>query len=187
MPPTHSKAGEAVHDGRPLRTRPVAGRQRNHRRLAVGCTETANAYTRADAAAHPQPGKTAEQRPRPAVIDKAPNFDSIPDIKWGDDDGGDDFLRGLMEGIPEIVRDILQPLCKNVFRVGRVADVHPFPQQHYLNSLCHSWMNVSIVATMGADQLTQAVGAITNHQQADWEAASRWTRTTRCPGTSRAA
>jgi hypothetical protein len=78
-----------------------------------------------------------------------------------------------MEGIPEIVRDVLQPLCKNVFRIGRVADVHPFPQQHYLNSLCHSWMNVSIVATMGADQLTQAVGAITNHQQADWEAAMR--------------
>ncbi|MFD7897159.1 RNase A-like domain-containing protein [Streptomyces sp. NPDC059743] len=141
--------------------------------VAVGFTETANAYTRADAAAHPKPGKTAEQRPRPAVIDKAPNFDSIPDIKWGDDDGGDDFLRGLMEGIPEIVRDILQPLCKNVFRVGRVADVYPFPQQHYLNSLCHSWMNVSIVVTMGADQLIQAVGAITNHQQADWEAAMR--------------
>ncbi|WP_052190231.1 RNase A-like domain-containing protein [Streptomyces sp. NRRL S-1824] len=141
--------------------------------VAVGFTETANAYTRADAAAHPKPGKTAEQRPRPAVIDKAPNFDSIPDIKWGDDDGGDDILRGLMEGIPEVVRDVLQPLCKNVFRVGRVADVHPFPQQHYLNSLCHSWMNVSVDASMGADQLTQAVGAITNHQQSDWEAAMR--------------
>ncbi|MEV0007893.1 RNase A-like domain-containing protein [Streptomyces sp. NPDC047973] len=141
--------------------------------VAVGFTETANAYTKADVAAHPKPGKTAEQRPRPAVIDKAPNFDSVPDIKWGDDDGGDDIIRGLMEGIPEIVRDILQPLCKNVFRVGRVADVHPFPQQHYLNSLCHSWMNVSITASLGADQLTQAVGAITNHQQADWEAAMR--------------
>ncbi|MEW2485308.1 RNase A-like domain-containing protein [Streptomyces sp. NPDC048411] len=140
--------------------------------VAVGFTETANAYTRADAATHPKPGKTAEQRPRPTVIDKAPNFDSIPDIKWGDDDG-DDILRGLMEGIPEIVRDVLQPLCKHVFRVGKVADVHPFPQQHYLNSLCHSWMSVSITASLGADQLTQAVGAITNHQQADWEAAMR--------------
>ncbi|MEV2246512.1 RNase A-like domain-containing protein [Streptomyces sp. NPDC049970] len=141
--------------------------------VAVGFTETANAYTRADAASHPKPGKTAEQRPRPTVIDKAPNFGSVPDIKWGDDDGGDDILRGLMEGIPEIVRDVLRPLCKNVFRVGRVADVHPFPQQHYLNSLCHSWMNVSITASLGADQLTQAVGAITNLQQADWEAAMR--------------
>ncbi|WP_052499178.1 RNase A-like domain-containing protein [Streptomyces vietnamensis] len=141
--------------------------------VAVGFTETANAYTQADAAAHPKPGTTAEQRPRPAVIDQAPKFGGIPDIKWGDDDGVDDFLRGLMEGIPEIVRDVLQPLCKHVFRVGRVADVHPFPQQHYLNSLCHSWMNVSIVATTGADQLTQTVGAITNHQQADWEAAMR--------------
>ncbi|BAU84435.1 hypothetical protein SLA_3527 [Streptomyces laurentii] len=140
--------------------------------VAVGFTETANAYTKADAASHPK-GKSAEQRPRPPVVDKAPNFGSVPDIKWGDDDGGDDFLRSLMEGIPEIVRDVLQPLCRTVFRVGRVSDVHPFPQQHYLNSLCHSWMNVSITATMVADQLTQAVGTITNHQQADWEAAMR--------------
>ncbi|MFH9691022.1 RNase A-like domain-containing protein [Streptomyces sp. NPDC017413] len=141
--------------------------------VAVGFTETANAYTKADVAAHPKPGKTAEQRPRPTVIDKAPNLGSVPDIKWGDDDGGDDILRGLMEGMPEIVRDLLHPLCKHVFRVGRVADVYPYPEQHYLNSLCHSWMRVSVTASLGADQLTQAVGAITNHQQAEWEAAMR--------------
>ena len=51
--------------------------------VAVGFTETANTYTRADVASHPKPGKTAEQRPRPTVIDKAPNFGSVPDIKWG--------------------------------------------------------------------------------------------------------
>jgi hypothetical protein len=141
--------------------------------VAVGFTETANAYTRADAAANPKPGVTAEQRPRPAVIDKAPDFGPMPLIKWGDDDGSDDIERRILEGIPEIVRDVLQPLCRNVFRIGRVADVFPYPQQHYLNSLCHSWMNVSIAATRGADQLTQIVGAITNPQQAEWEAAMR--------------
>ncbi|MFF0213768.1 RNase A-like domain-containing protein [Streptomyces vinaceus] len=141
--------------------------------VAVGFTETANAYTKADAAAHPKPGQAPEQRPRPAVIDKAPVFASVPDIKWGDDDGGDDFLRGAMEGIPEVVRDILQPVAKHVFRLGKVADVHPFPQQHYLNSHCHSWMNASACVTMVGDNLTMALGAITNHQQADWEAAMR--------------
>ncbi len=34
-------------------------------------------------------------------------------------------------------------------------------------------MNASVTAALGVDQLTQAVGAITNHQQADWEAAMR--------------
>ncbi|MEU6758405.1 RNase A-like domain-containing protein [Streptomyces sp. NPDC046685] len=141
--------------------------------VAVGFTETANAYTKADAAAHPKPGKAPEQRPLPTVIDKEPKFGSVPDIKWGDDDGGDDLLRGAMEGIPEIVRDVLQPVAKNIFRVGKVADVHPFPQQHYLNSHCHSWMNVSTVVTGAADELTMAVGQITNHQRADWENAMR--------------
>lgn len=141
--------------------------------VAVGFTETANAYTKADAAAHPKAGQAAEQRPLPTVIDKEPKFESVPDIKWGDDDGGDDLIRGAMEGIPEIVREVLQPLAKNVFRVGKVADVHPFPQQHYLNSHCHSWMNASTVVTTAADSLTMAIGTITNHQKADWEAAMR--------------
>ncbi|MCJ1681169.1 hypothetical protein MTF65_28225 [Streptomyces sp. APSN-46.1] len=141
--------------------------------VAVGFTETANAYTKADAAAHPKPGQAAEQRPLPTVIDKEPKFGSVPDIKWGDDDGGDDLIRGAMEGIPEIVRDLLQPVAKHVFRVGKVADVHPFPEQHYLNSHCHSWMNASTVVTTAADNLTMAIGQITNHQRADWEAAMR--------------
>ncbi|MER6318289.1 RNase A-like domain-containing protein [Streptomyces sp. NPDC001581] len=141
--------------------------------VAVGFTETANAYTKADAAAHPKPGTTPEQRPLPTVIDKDPKFDSVPDIKWGDDDGGDDLLRGAMEGIPEMIRDVLQPVAKNIFRVGKVADVHPFPQQHYLNSHCHSWMNVSTVVMGTADGLTRIMGTITNHQKADWEAAMR--------------
>ncbi|MEU8497375.1 RNase A-like domain-containing protein [Streptomyces lavendulae] len=141
--------------------------------VAVGFTETANAYTKADAAAHPKPGQAPEQRPLPTVIDKDPKFASDPDIKWGDDDGGDDLIRGAMEGIPEIVRDVLQPVAKHVFRVGKVADVHPFPQQHYLNSHCHSWMNASVVPSNTAAELTRIIGTITNHQKADWEAAMR--------------
>ncbi|MFE2129549.1 RNase A-like domain-containing protein [Streptomyces amritsarensis] len=141
--------------------------------VAVGFTETANAYTKADAAAHPKPGKTAEQRPLPTVIDKDPKFASVPDIKWGDNDGGDDLIRGAMEGIPEIVRDVLQPAAKNIFRVGKVADVYPFPQQHYLNSHCHSWMNASTVPGNTAAELTSIIGTITNHGRADWEAAMR--------------
>ncbi|MGW6785056.1 RNase A-like domain-containing protein [Streptomyces sp. NPDC054987] len=141
--------------------------------VAVGFTETANAYTKADAAAHPKPGKAAEQRPLPTVIDKDPKFASVPDIKWGDNDGGDDLIRGAMEGIPEIVRDVLQPAAKNIFRVGKVADVYPFPQQHYLNSHCHSWMNASTVPGNTAAELTSIIGTITNHGRADWEAAMR--------------
>ncbi|WP_327736763.1 hypothetical protein OG749_26340 [Streptomyces nojiriensis] len=141
--------------------------------VAVGFTETANAYTKADAAAHPKPGQAPEQRALPTVIDKDPKFAGVPDIKWGDDDGGDDLIRGAMEGIPEIVRDVLQPVAKHVFRVGKVADVHPFPQQHYLNSHCHSWMNASTVPGNTAAELTMIIGTITNHQKADWEAAMR--------------
>ncbi len=54
-----------------------------------------------------------------------------------------------------------------------MADVHPFPQQHYLNSHCHSWMNASTVPGNTAAELTSIIGTITNHGRADWEAAMR--------------
>ncbi len=87
--------------------------------VAVGFTETANAYTRADAAAHPKPGKTAEQRPRPAVIDKDPNLGSIPDIKWGDDDGGDDILREYAEAAVDLNRDVKDELDRAMWKAAK--------------------------------------------------------------------
>ncbi|MCP3818853.1 hypothetical protein NLX86_12255 [Streptomyces sp. A3M-1-3] len=100
---------------------------------AVGFTTTANNYAKAEAAAHPTGKQQAVTQPLPAVIDQAPNYGSVPDLKWGDDDGGDGFIRSLLEWVPEPVRDVLRPVVKHAFRMGKVADVYPYPQQHYLN------------------------------------------------------
>ncbi|MEV6653052.1 RNase A-like domain-containing protein [Streptomyces sp. NPDC051219] len=138
--------------------------------VAVGFTETANAYAKADAAANPKPGKTAEQKPPPGnVIDKPPSLGTVPDLKWGDNDGGDDILRSLMENISPPVRAALQPVFKNVFRLGKVADVFPYPQQHYLYSLSQSWSETLNTLSTVSSELSMAVGTITNPQQADWE------------------
>ncbi|MER5833771.1 hypothetical protein ABT116_23655 [Streptomyces sp. NPDC002130] len=88
---------------------------------------------------HPGAAKPVVQ-PLPKVIEKPPAYGSVPNLKWGDDDGGDDFIRRLLEWVPDPVRDVLRPVVEHAFRMGKVAEVYPFPQQHYLNSLPQAWM-----------------------------------------------
>ncbi|MFB7272300.1 hypothetical protein [Streptomyces sp. NPDC056244] len=140
---------------------------------AVGFTSTANNYARAEAAAHPSGKRQATTQPLPAVIDKAPDYGRVPNLKWGDDDGGDDIVRSLMEWVPGPVRDILRPLVKHAFRMGRVADVYPYPQQHYLNALSQSWMSMTVGLSMTESSLTGLVGSITQQSNSEWHEAMR--------------
>ncbi|MGW6396299.1 RNase A-like domain-containing protein [Streptomyces sp. NPDC055103] len=141
--------------------------------VAVGFTETANAYAKADAAAHPKPGQSVQQMPVPSVVDKQPDYGQIPDLKWGDDDGGDDFIRRLLELIPPVVRTVLQPLLKKALRIGKLADVYPYPQQHYLNSLSQCWSDTTICLSMVSGTLTGEVSTISNPQQTEWQDAMK--------------
>ncbi|GEM_PF-3434726 len=140
---------------------------------AVGFTSTANNYAKAEAAAHPSGTKQPVTRPLPQVIEKAPGYGQVPDLKWGDNDGGDDILRTLLEGVPEPVRDVLRPVVKHAFRMGKVADVYPYPQQHYLNSLSKGWMATMMCLSMVESSLTAQVGTITNQTNTEWHDAMR--------------
>ncbi|WP_369376978.1 RNase A-like domain-containing protein [Streptomyces sp. cg36] len=139
---------------------------------AVGFTTTANNYAKADAAAHPG-GPPPVTQPLPHVIDKAPSYGHVPNLKWGDDDGGDDFLRSILEAVPGPVRDVLRPVVKHAFRMGKVADVYPFPQQHYLNSLSKAWMAMTMSLSMTESALTGLVGSITQQTNSEWHDAMR--------------
>lgn len=140
---------------------------------AVGFTSTANAYAKAEAANDPK-GKTEPVvQPLPKVIDKPPAYGSVPNLKWGDDDGGDDFVRRLLEWVPEAVRDVLRPVVKHAYRMGKVADVYPYPQQHYLNSLSKAWMATTTSLSMAESGLTGNVSSITQQSHSEWYDAMR--------------
>ncbi|MGW3728903.1 hypothetical protein, partial [Streptomyces sp. NPDC000851] len=140
---------------------------------AVGFATTANNYSKAEAA-NDASGKTKAQiQPPPQVIEKPPNYGSVPDLKWGDDDGGDDFIRSLLECIPDAVWHIIRPLLEHAFRWGKVAEVYPFPQQHYLNSLSKSWTDMTVSLSMTESALTGQVGGITQQSNSEWYKAMR--------------
>ncbi|MFD1273458.1 hypothetical protein ACFQ51_22195 [Streptomyces kaempferi] len=107
------------------------------------------------------------------VIDKAPDYGLVPDLKWGDDDGGDDFIRSLLEYVPDVVWHILRPLLEHAFRWGKVAEVYPFPQQHYLNSLSQSWADMTMSLSLTESTLTGQVSGITQQSNSEWYDAMR--------------
>ncbi|WP_158771606.1 RNase A-like domain-containing protein [Streptomyces sp. NRRL S-340] len=140
---------------------------------AVGFTSTANAYAKAEAANDPTGQAKPVVQPLPKVIDKAPAYGSVPNLKWGDDDGGDDFVRRLLEWVPGPVRDLLRPVVKHAFRMGKVADVYPFPQQHYLNSLSQAWMATTVPLSTAESGLSGNVSSITQQTNSEWYDAMR--------------
>lgn len=140
---------------------------------AVGFTSTANTYAKMDAANDPTGRTKPVVQPLPEVIEKAPAYDSVPNLKWGDDDGGDDFVRRLLEWVPEPVREVLRPVVKHAFRMGKVAEVYPFPQQHYLNSLSKAWMATTTTLSSVEDGLTGNVSSITQQTHSEWYDAMR--------------
>ncbi|MFE4249074.1 RNase A-like domain-containing protein [Streptomyces sp. NPDC056910] len=140
---------------------------------AVGFATTANNYSKAEAA-NDASGKTKPQiQAPPVVIDKAPDYGSVPDLKWGDDDGGDDFIRSLLECIPDVVWHLIRPLLEHAFRWGKVAEVYPYPQQHYLNSLSQSWADMTKALSWAEGNLTGQMYGITQQSNSEWHDAMR--------------
>ncbi|MFC9612004.1 MULTISPECIES: RNase A-like domain-containing protein [unclassified Streptomyces] len=140
---------------------------------AVGFATTANNYSKAEAA-NDASGKTKPQiQAPPVVIDTAPDYGSVPDLKWGDDDGGDDFIRSLLECIPDVVWHLIRPLLEHAFRWGKVAEVYPYPQQHYLNSLSQSWADMTKALSWAEGNLTGQMYSITQQSNSEWHDAMR--------------
>ncbi|MFG2128520.1 RNase A-like domain-containing protein [Streptomyces sp. NPDC048751] len=140
---------------------------------AVGFATTANNYAKAEAANDASGQTVARTQPPPVVIDTVPDYGSVPDLKWGDDDGGDDFIRSILEWIPDLVWHIIRPLLEHAFRWGKVAEVYPFPQQHYLNSLSQAWSNTTMSLSMTESGLTGLVSGITQQSNSEWYDAMR--------------
>ncbi|MER7478120.1 RNase A-like domain-containing protein [Streptomyces sp. NPDC126510] len=140
---------------------------------AVGFTSTANAYAKAEAVNDPTGKAKPVVQPLPKVIEKPPAYGSVPNLKWGDDDGGDDFIRRLLEWVPEPVRDVLRPVVEHAFRMGKVAEVYPFPQQHYLASLSKAWMASTTSLSTAESGLTGNVSSITQQTNSEWHDAMR--------------
>jgi hypothetical protein len=64
-------------------------------------------------------------------------------------------------------------VVEHAFRMGKVAEVYPFPQQHYLNSLSQAWMAATSSLSTAESGLTGNVSSITQQTNSEWHDAMR--------------
>ncbi len=140
---------------------------------AVGFTLTANNYAKADAASHPSGTKTPVTKPLPHVIQTPPAYRKITDLKWGDDDGGDGIWARALEWVPDILMDAIRAAIKHAYRMGRVPDVYPFPNQHNLNTLSGNWGAINRSLFIFESDLVRYMSGITNQTNSEWHDAMR--------------
>ncbi|MFE6227174.1 RNase A-like domain-containing protein [Streptomyces sp. NPDC057854] len=140
---------------------------------AVGFTTTANNYVKADAASDPSGTKQALTVPPPPVMETAPAYPRVTDLKWGDDDGGDRIWVRILEWVPEPIVDAVRVAVKHAYRMGRVPDVYPYPDQHHLNSLSEYWGHANRSLFLVEGSLTGYMAGITSQADSEWHDAMR--------------
>ncbi|MFF7259090.1 hypothetical protein ACFZCL_02165 [Streptomyces sp. NPDC008159] len=64
-------------------------------------------------------------------------------------------------------------MVKHAFRMGKVAEVYPFPQQHYLSSLSKAWMATATSLSVAESGLTGNANSITRQSNSEWHDAMR--------------
>lgn len=140
---------------------------------AVGFTTTANNYAAADAATHPSGTATPLHQQPPTVIDKPPAYRSVTNLKWGDQDHGQDLVELVLEGLEGAVLTVLRPLLEDACRWGKAAEILPLPNHLRLNSISQAWLLPGISAGTVDGNLTGLLSGITDQSNSEWYSAMR--------------
>ncbi|MFE5858861.1 hypothetical protein ACFQ61_37295, partial [Streptomyces sp. NPDC056500] len=143
---------------------------------AVGLNVTAGNYALADWAASNRLGPPPVKRPDPVVIDKAPTYGPVNDIKWlGTGEDADSWwISGALGEIPDFLADIIRPAIEQGLRLGRVHEITPGAREDDLRGMATAWRAVATEATKSSDALTSAISYITDPQgNGEWQGAMR--------------
>ncbi|MFJ6855448.1 RNase A-like domain-containing protein [Streptomyces sp. NPDC091271] len=142
--------------------------------VAVGFVTTANNYSKAEAASHPSGTVKPVQFPVPTVIESPPQYQRIPDPKWGDmDDYSSGLISWLLEGVPDWAMDIVRDLLDNVYRWGKAGDVLPLPDYLQIDKIALAWLQPGFALDQVKTDLNVAVGSISDPNNGEWQAAMR--------------
>ncbi|MFD4262514.1 RNase A-like domain-containing protein [Streptomyces sp. NPDC058534] len=140
---------------------------------AVGFTTTGNNYAAADAATNPSPTVQPQHQSPPVVIDTPPSYGPVTDFKWGDIDGGQDFVQRALEGVEAVVLTVLRPLLEDACRWGKAAEILPLPNHHRVNSVSETWRMPQINLSTVGGMLTHLIDSITQQSNSEWYGAMR--------------
>ncbi|MBP0461149.1 RNase A-like domain-containing protein [Streptomyces montanisoli] len=140
---------------------------------AVGFTATANHYVTADAASNPTGSPHASPHALPTVIDKAPHFGPVTDLRWNDVDGAQSLLQILHEGAAGIGYTVEQLALDALTRADSLAAILPLPDYQGLSALAEAWSLPAITVGLADSTLTGLLETITDQSDSEWYGAMR--------------
>ncbi|MGW4564296.1 RNase A-like domain-containing protein [Streptomyces sp. NPDC004561] len=141
--------------------------------VAVGLTLTANNYQAADWASRGMYGPPPRRTP-PAVIDKAPDYGKINDIKWsGTGRDADSWaISGVLGEIPDFLADVIRPAVEYGLNLGKTHEITPGAVEDDLKGMSSAWQEAGNTALKAGDNFTSAIGYITAPQgNNEWQSA----------------
>ncbi|MEU6505767.1 RNase A-like domain-containing protein [Streptomyces sp. NPDC046942] len=141
--------------------------------VAVGLTLTANNYQAADWASRGMYGPPPRHTP-PVVIDKAPDYGKINDIKWSGtgQDAGSWAISGVLGEIPDFLANIIRPAVEYGLNLGKTHEITPGAREDDLNGMATAWREAGNTALKAGDNFTSAISYITApHGNNEWQSA----------------
>ncbi|MGW7523415.1 RNase A-like domain-containing protein [Streptomyces sp. NPDC054783] len=143
--------------------------------VAVGLTMTANNYQSADWAARGMYGPPPRHTP-PAVMEKAPDYGKINDIKWsGTGQDADSWaISGALGEIPDFLADVIRPAIEYGLNLGKTHEITPGADEGDLKGMATAWEEAGKTALKAGDNFTSAIEYITDPQgNNEWQSAMK--------------
>ncbi|WP_234384648.1 RNase A-like domain-containing protein [Streptomyces sp. MMG1121] len=143
--------------------------------VAVGLTLTANNYQAADWASRGMYGPPPRRTP-PAVIDSAPDYGKINDIKWsGTGRDADSWaISGALGEIPDFLAGAIRPAIEYGLNLGKTHEITPGAREDDLKGMAGAWQEAGKTALKSGDNFTSAIEYMTDpHGNNEWQSAMK--------------
>ncbi|MFJ3647208.1 hypothetical protein [Streptomyces murinus] len=142
--------------------------------VAVGLTDTANKYRQADWQARRMQGPPSPPKPPPAVIDTAPRYGPVNDIKWSGtgQDADSSEIAGILGTIPDFLADVIRPAVEHGLRLGKMHEITPGCKDDEFKDMATAWGAAAKAAKGASDDFNGAIKFITDNKGNDeWQGA----------------
>ncbi|MGN5379438.1 hypothetical protein ACQ4WX_25640 [Streptomyces lasalocidi] len=143
--------------------------------VAVGLTLTANNYQAADWASRGMYGPPPRRTP-PVVIDKAPDYGQINDIKWsGTGQDADSWaISGALGEIPDFIAGVIRPAIEYGLNLGKTHEITPGAREDDLKGMASAWQEAGKTSLKAGDNFTSAIAYMTDPQgNNEWQSAMK--------------
>ncbi|MEU9985587.1 RNase A-like domain-containing protein [Streptomyces sp. NPDC048045] len=144
--------------------------------VAVGLTDTANKYRQADWQARRMQGPPTPPKAPPAVIDKAPAYGPVNDIKWSGTgkDADSSEIAGILGEIPDFLADVIRPAIEHGLRLGKMHEITPGCRDEEFKDMATAWGAVAKAAKGASDDFNGAIKFISNNKgNGEWQGAMK--------------